>query len=142
MTRSEHSIQASFFSILRDYKRLEHYGILIKDSEGYLLSRLKVCEKIGHAIPNGAIGELGKRRGAFYKSEGAKKGVSDMFFPVHNRTRTKPGLYIELKTLKGSASKAQIEFKKWVESEGYEVALIKTDNPLGIFKTLVNYLLS
>lgn len=77
-----------------------------------------------HAIPNaGARGN--KVAASQLKAEGVKAGVADVFLPYYVDFRTGRftcGLYIELKRANGvpsDVSKEQIEFAKFVTSQGY-----------------------
>lgn len=58
------------------------------------------------------------QQGAFLKKMGVKAGVSDLFFPRSNKSSK--GLWIELKSAKGRASPAQINFMKDMRIENYE----------------------
>lgn len=88
-----------------------------------------------HAIPNG-----GWRKAAVagkLKAEGVRAGVHDYSWPVrmpapdfitlpNTETGTHySGLYIELKSMTGSASKEQREFAAFVESQGFKVVFAK-----------------
>lgn len=71
--------------------------------------------RLMYHIPN--EGKRSLRTGARLKREGMKKGVSDICLPV---ARGKyHGLYIELKTETGKASKEQIDFLYAVSKQGY-----------------------
>jgi len=56
-------------------------------------------------------------RGARSRAAGKKKGVADTFLPV--KRVGFDGLYIELKTTTGKASKEQIEFGEFVQQQGF-----------------------
>ena len=56
--------------------------------------------------------------GAMLKRMGVRAGVSDLFIP--RATNFYHGLFIELKTLTGKASKLQMQFNKEMHEEGYE----------------------
>jgi hypothetical protein len=83
-----------------------------------------------HAIPNGGNrGDTAQSRaieGGRMKAEGVKRGVADCFLPV--KCGHWSGLYIEMKKVdlkpktaksNGGLSVAQIEFKKFVQNQGY-----------------------
>ena len=90
------------------------------------------------AIPNGAklspasgpgINHLpeGIRRGMAWKkleAEGAVKGAADLFLSVASGTSA--GLYIEMKTPKGSQSEEQKYFEQAVLEQGYGYAMPRT----------------
>ena len=57
------------------------------------------------------------QQGAFLKKMGVRAGVSDLFFPRSNSYYK--GLWIELKTEKGRASVAQLNFMKEMRLENY-----------------------
>jgi hypothetical protein len=103
-----------------------------------------------HAVHNQGHGD--KIRGANAKAEGVKAGVFDVMLPVsryagliaHRQIKEKSGwptavpetkqaycgLYIELKRPKskrgaaGAASQDQLDFKKFVENQGYKAKII------------------
>ena len=68
-------------------------------------------------IPNGE--KRGKATAMKLKGMGVTKGVPDIFFAYTGTFRK--GLFIEMKTDKGRASKYQIEFAAKVERQGYQV---------------------
>lgn len=74
-----------------------------------------------HAIPNGARTKLSIAKKL--KAEGLRAGVHDYSWPF--RTATHPGLYLELKSMTGSASKEQREFAAFAESQGFKVVFAK-----------------
>ncbi len=68
------------------------------------------------AIPNG--GHRFESVGAKMKREGTKKGVPDLMLPVV--TVTHPGLFIEMKRIKGgSSSPYQKDWAHFLASQGY-----------------------
>lgn len=67
------------------------------------------------AIPNGEFRH--KSTAIKLKIEGVRKGVPDLFLPVPNGKYN--GLFIELKSEQGRASKEQIEWITFLESQGY-----------------------
>jgi len=82
------------------------------------------CLDLIYAIPNGAMlggGRIGAIRMNALKAEGLRPGVSDLCLPAARRGFH--GMYIEMKTKKGTASENQLEFMDAVEREGYFTAL-------------------
>ena len=72
------------------------------------------------AIPNGAMlggGRIGAIRMHALKAEGLRPGVSDLFLPAAHKGFH--GLFIELKTHKGTPSDNQLEFIANVSKQGY-----------------------
>ena len=55
------------------------------------------------------------------KQAGMVAGIPDLFFPLPSKT--KHGLFIEMKTHKGDLSHRQQQFKAYAESVGYVVAV-------------------
>ena len=87
-----------------------------------------------HAIPNG-----GQRHIAVamkLKAEGVKKGVFDLFLPYP--VGRYHGLYIEVKSEKGTLTDEQKEFKLFAEGWGYAVAVIRS--PQEFVDVMVKYL--
>jgi len=75
-----------------------------------------------YANPNG--GGRSMSQGLALKAEGVKSGVADIFLPVVRSYAdwACPGLYIEMKKLKGVPSdvtREQVEFAKFVTIQGY-----------------------
>jgi hypothetical protein len=73
------------------------------------------------AIPNGGhrhIAVAGK-----LKAEGVRPGVSDLMLPIARYGFH--GLFIEMKSLKGSPSSSQLEFMERVTEQGYLAACCK-----------------
>lgn len=71
------------------------------------------------AIPNGGVRSAAA--GARMKAEGVKAGVPDLLLAVPRGTRH--GLWVEMKTLKGKASKAQREMRERLLAQGYAVEI-------------------
>jgi hypothetical protein len=71
------------------------------------------------AIPNGGLRNLSVA--TKLKAEGVKKGVPDMFLPLANETYH--GLFIELKTETGRASKEQKEMIDKLNANGYRAVV-------------------
>lgn len=71
------------------------------------------------AIPNG--GKRNPREAARLKGLGVKAGVSDLFLPVARGGYH--GLWIEMKSKNGKASKAQTEWLIKMRDQGYAAAL-------------------
>jgi hypothetical protein len=74
-----------------------------------------------YAIPNG--GHRHKAVAARMKAEGVKAGVPDICLPAP-RGRWH-GLYIEMKTRTGRASKAQKAWLRALQAQGYRVAICR-----------------
>jgi hypothetical protein len=73
------------------------------------------------AIPNGGKRHIGVARKL--KAEGAKSGIPDLFLPAARNGYN--GLFIELKTEKGTVSPNQ---KHWIEAlreQGYQVEVCR-----------------
>lgn len=68
-----------------------------------------------YAIKNQEKG--GVIRGANFKAEGVKAGVSDICLPVARKNFH--GMFIEMKKQGGKESKEQIEFGKFIKQNGY-----------------------
>lgn len=67
------------------------------------------------AVPNG--GDRNPITAARLKAEGVKSGVSDICLPFARQGYH--GFYIEMKKPKGKESPSQVEFGKFLSSEGY-----------------------
>jgi len=93
------------------------------------------------AIPNGAFlhGEKTQRIKQWKKleAEGAKKGVPDLFlaFPNHRYH----GLFIEMKSAKGTLSSDQKHYVQLLSSHGYDVCICKSVDD---FMNVINSYLS
>ena len=74
-----------------------------------------------YAIPNG--GHRHKAVAARLKAEGVKAGVPDVCLPVARGGWH--GLYIEMKTERGKASKSQVQWLFALREEGYKVAICR-----------------
>jgi len=74
-----------------------------------------------YAIPNG--GYRHKAVAARLKAEGVKAGVPDVCLPVARGGWH--GLYIEMKTERGRASKTQMQWLSALREEGYKVAICR-----------------
>ena len=74
-----------------------------------------------YAIPNG--GHRHKAVAARMKAEGVKRGVPDLCLPVPRGNHH--GLYVELKTADGSASRAQRQWLTALQRQGYRVAVCR-----------------
>lgn len=73
------------------------------------------CLKYMYSTLNGVRLTMGQAVKA--KKSGNKKGVPDIVLPYKNKSYS--GLYLELKTLKGRASKEQKDFIQYLISQGY-----------------------
>ncbi len=71
--------------------------------------------KRAFAIPNG--GQRNKVTASRLKAEGVKKGVPDVFIPVP--VGTYHGLWIEFKKKQGRASKEQLDWLDYLQSQNY-----------------------
>jgi hypothetical protein len=71
------------------------------------------------AIPNGGIRDIGTA--TKLKAEGVKKGVPDLFLALPNESHA--GLFIELKTETGRASKEQKEWIARLNENGYRAVV-------------------
>jgi hypothetical protein len=67
------------------------------------------------AIPNQSQGNV--QRGKYYKAEGQKKGVSDLFLPVARRGYH--GMFIEMKRMDGKPTPEQEMWKARMSEQGY-----------------------
>ena len=93
-------------------------------------------DKLLFAIPNGAQLANGARGWKKLEREGALPGVADLFFSVPSGEFH--GLYIEMKTEKGSQTKTQEEFEAAVLSAGYGYAIPRST--VEFEKTIERYL--
>lgn len=88
-----------------------------------------------HHIPNGE-----KRNPAVARelvAMGVRSGVYDLFLPVPRGKAH--GLYIEVKTETGTLSKAQRDFKKFAEAQGYVCETMRSlDEGVQIIKGYLN----
>lgn len=98
---SEHEIQKAFFQWLA-----------FKNPKVY---------RLAFAIPNGGHRHIAVA--AKLKAEGVKSGVPDIFIPVAQKGFH--GLFIEVKTEKGTPTKAQLIMMDELASQGYMVVLCK-----------------
>lgn len=92
------------------------------------------------AIPNG--GKRGVVTASILKSEGTLAGVADLFLAVprvtYSEETTKHGLFLEMKTIKGTQSESQKEFQKKVELVGYQYTICRSIEEF--IKTINDYL--
>lgn len=77
--------------------------------------------KLLFAIPNGARVTLSTARKL--KREGMKSGVPDLFLPIPRGDYA--GLWIELKTKRGTASKEQKQWLAALRAQGYRAEICK-----------------
>lgn len=89
----------------------EHQAALIK------WARIKYPEKIIAAIPNGGKRHIGVAKKM--KAEGQLAGMPDII--VAHANGIYHGLFVEMKSEKGSLSKSQKEIIAKLENEGYKV---------------------
>jgi hypothetical protein len=86
------------------------------------IEQIKVCEFVKQCTDLPFIHTANERRcspqqGAFLKRKGVLAGVADIFIPrAHGKYH---GLFIELKTLKGKPTPAQIKFLDNMNKEKY-----------------------
>lgn len=81
------------------------------------------------SIPNGGNGDA--RRGSIMKAEGQRKGAPDMFLAARVRmplvhTALTGGLFLELKTPKGTLSPEQEVYHEILRNQGYRVVVIRS----------------
>jgi hypothetical protein len=74
------------------------------------------------AIPNG--GHRHKTVGIKLNMEGAKAGVADMFWMVHNKNWK--GLFVEVKFEKGSQQPNQKAFEQIAINHGYYYSIVRS----------------
>lgn len=96
--------------------------------------RLQYPTLVLFSVPNG--GWRNKITAAIMKREGAMAGVADLFLSVPNKYYH--GLYIEMKTRKGTQSDAQHSFQSRVEAVGYKYVLCRNSDEF--VKEINNYL--
>ena len=75
------------------------------------------------AIPNGAVLSGGAKQWNYLAAEGALPGVSDLFLAVPASVYS--GLFLEVKTEKGSLTVNQRSFLKAVRDIGYDTKVCK-----------------
>lgn len=103
---AEHIEQVAFFERIR--------------AMGNMHPELALAADRTFAIPNG--GGRTKREGGRLKAEGVRPGVSDIFCSVARHTyegHLRHGLYIEMKSLIGNASREQDEWIRESRAQGY-----------------------
>lgn len=78
------------------------------------------------SIPNG--GKRSKLAGGIQKAEGMRAGVADLFLAVPKIISNIicHGLFIEMKTTKGTQKDTQKEFQKAVEAQGYKYVICRS----------------
>ena len=81
--------------------------------------RYPELKRLFFAIPNG--GRRSAATAARLKAEGVQAGVPDLLLAVPMSGRH--GLWIEMKTAKGAASKAQREMRDLLKAQGYAVEI-------------------
>lgn len=72
-----------------------------------------------HSIPNGLFLQGSVASTAI--NEGLKSGVADLFLPVRNAEYS--GLYLEMKSKKGTHKQKQKEFAEFVRSQGFKLVV-------------------
>ncbi len=87
-----------------------------------------------HAIPNG--GKRDRVTAALLKAEGVRAGVPDISLPVAREEWH--GLYIEMKTRRGSVSAHQKRWMKQLQKQGYLAAICRGWEPAS--ELITNYL--
>lgn len=119
----------------------ENVEKIIEPSEHQLQSCVVAwCDLVGvpiFAIPNGGFANHRNRRAiiemAKLKREGLKSGVPDLFVPIV--MEPKGGLFLEMKTSKGTVSANQKDWIKRLKNQGYEVAVCRSlDDAIGTIK--------
>ena len=85
------------------------------------------------AIPNGGARNIVTGRNL--KSEGVRRGIPDLFYPVPNARGA--GLFIEVKTKTGRTSTEQRHELSTLEAAGYCVAVCRS--PEEILRTILKY---
>lgn len=91
-----------------------------KIQEGIITAmRLYFPNSLIYAIPNG--GRRNGREAARLKKQGVTAGVSDLHF-IHNGKI----YFIEVKSEFGTQSLLQLQFQKYVESQGFEYILVRS----------------
>lgn len=75
-----------------------------------------------HHSPNGGV--RNKVEAARFKAMGTRAGFPDLFLSIPNAQYH--GLYIEMKTAKGTQSKSQRIFQQRVEAIGYRYAVVRS----------------
>lgn len=126
-TGSEHGIQCGLFAWAAV---AQYWGFSVANRWGEGLLKPPFNEAFRdpvpalewfHAVPNGGSrGDNAKSRairGGQMKAEGARDGVADTFLPVP--VFPYHGLYIEMKTPKGSVRLRQKEFGTFVTANGF-----------------------
>lgn len=82
------------------------------------------------SIPNG--GKRSKFAGGIQKAEGMRSGVADLFLAVPkigeevHLPQEFNGVFIEMKTAKGTQKDTQKEFQKAVEAQGYKYVICRS----------------
>jgi hypothetical protein len=88
------------------------------------------------SIPNGGNGSA--KRGSIMKAEGQRKGAPDLMLavvrpsiahyqaPAFSKTEHRNGLFLELKTRKGTVSPEQEVFHQRLTEQGYRVRVCRT----------------
>lgn len=89
--------------------------------------QIQICEWVKQLHPEiPIIGVMNQRKcslvyGFILKKMGLRKGASDLMFPKGNGD--KPGIWLEIKTFDGKASKEQIKFRDDMRALGYEAQI-------------------
>lgn len=83
------------------------------------------------AIPNGGARHLMIAKKL--KAEGVKRGVADLF--IYQASKEYHGLFIEVKTAKGTQSPYQKDFQKLAQLAGYKYELVRSlDETINVLK--------
>lgn len=82
------------------------------------------CLKFMYSTLNGVRLTIGQAMKA--RRSGNKRGVPDIVLPFNNGNYS--GLYIELKTIKGYASKEQKEYIKFLSENNYKAIICRGAN--------------
>lgn len=113
----------------------EEHRIQTACVEWFRLSHPKY-QNLLFAIPNG--GRRDAVTGRKMKEEGVLAGVADLFLAL--ASNGKHGLFIEMKTRKGTQQQSQKDFEKNVTKQGYEYSICRSlDEFSKVIETYLRY---